>query len=166
MEMNMKYKILLLALVSLSLTVCAYGQSGEKAPDFSLTGMDGSSISLEEIKGNVIFINFWATWCPPCRQEIPGFIELYEKYKEDGMVILGVSLDRGGPNVVKEFMQEYSISYPMAMATQEFYEAYQPGQYIPTTFVVDRQGNIRDKHVGYMSKEMMEKIFLELSGDK
>ena len=166
MMYKMKSKLLMAAFVILSVTACTYGQAGNKAPDFSLTGLDGSSISLEEIKGNVIFINFWATWCPPCRQEIPGFIELYEKYKEDGMVIVGVSLDRGGPDVVKEFMIEYSISYPMAMATQELYEAYQPGQYIPTTFVVDRQGTIRDKHVGYMSKEMMEKIFLELSGDK
>ena len=75
-------------------------------------------------------------------------------------------MDRGGSDVVKEFMQEYGISYPMAMATKELYEAYEPGQYIPTTFVIDRQGNITDKHVGYMSKEMMEKLFLELAGEK
>ena len=160
---NIKSRMMMAALVILSVTACTYGQAGSKAPDFSITALDGSTVSLEEIKGNVIFINFWATWCPPCRQEIPGFIELYEKYKADGMMILGVSLDRSGPDVVKEFMQEYGISYPMAMATKEFYEAYEPGQYIPTTFVIDRQGNIKDKHVGYMSKEMMEKLFLELS---
>ncbi len=163
MKHNMKSRMMMAALVVLTVTACTHGQTGNKAPDFSLTDLNGSTISLEEIKGNVIFINFWATWCPPCRQEIPGFIELYEKYKDDGMVIIGISLDRGGPNVVNQFMQEFGISYPMAMATREFYEAYEPGQYIPTTFVIDRLGNLKEKHVGFMPKDIMEKLFLELS---
>ena len=159
----MKSRMLMITLVILSVTACAYGQAGDKAPDFSFPGLDGNTISLDDLMGNVIFINFWATWCPPCRQEIPGFVEIYEKYKGDGLVIIGVSLDRSGPNVVNQFMEEYGISYPMAMATKEFYEDYEPGQYIPTTFVIDREGYIKDKHVGFMPKDMMEKLFLELT---
>lgn len=133
------------------------------APDFFLKDVNGNEITLGDFKGKVLFINFWATWCPPCREEIPGFVESYAAYNEKGMEILGISLDRQGVKVVKKFTEKYEVNYPMAMGTQQFIQDYQPGQYIPVTFIIDREGKIRQKHVGYMDKTLLEKYFLQLS---
>ena len=141
----------------------AGADEGAAAPDFSLKGLDGAAITLADFEGQVLFINFWATWCPPCREEIPGFIEVYETYKEDGMAILGVSLDRNGPPVVVKFAEKLKIPYPLAMGDQRMLRDYSPGQYIPSTIVVDREGRIRDKHVGYLDKGALEKLFLKYS---
>ncbi|MBS3819265.1 TlpA family protein disulfide reductase [bacterium] len=135
----------------------------KKAPEFSLEILDGKTVSLSNYEGKVLFLNFWATWCPPCRDEIPGFIEMYEEYQAEGLEIIGISLDKGNRNKVKQFVKSYEINYPVAMATPKVVEDYQPGRYIPTTIVIDREGKIRHKHVGYMDKETMKKYFLELS---
>ncbi|MCD6193525.1 MAG: hypothetical protein B5M54_10740 [Candidatus Aminicenantes bacterium 4484_214] len=132
------------------------------APDFTLTDLNGQTISLADFEGKVIFLNFWATWCPPCRQEIPGFIEIYEKYKDKGMVIIGISVDRG-VSKVREFVNDNHIPYPVAMFTNEIIKAYQPGRFIPTTIIIDKEKKIRDKHVGYMDKETLERYFLDLN---
>lgn len=154
--------LLLVALVVLNITIKAE-QMMKFAPDFTIKDLEGNEISLSDYQGNVVVLNFWATWCPPCRQEIPGFIEVYEKYKDQGMVILGVSVDSKGPMVVKQFADKYEINYPLAMATQKMYNDYDPGEYIPATFIIDRQGKIQDKHVGFLDKERLEDHFLELS---
>ncbi|MFW6160418.1 MAG: TlpA family protein disulfide reductase [Acidobacteriota bacterium] len=138
------------------------GEGAVSAPSFSLTDIQGNTLTLNNLKGKVIFLNFWATWCPPCRQEIPGFIDIYEKYKDQGMVIIGVSLDRTGEGVVKKFVQENNITYPIAMATSALVDSYQPGRFIPTTIFIGHEGNIQGKHVGYLDKETLEKHFLEL----
>ncbi len=134
----------------------------QAAPEFTLTALDGTEVTLTDFAGKVLFLNFWATWCPPCRQEIPGFLEMYDKYKDEGMEILGVSLDRQGMDVVKAFAKKMKITYSLAMANNEIMQAYQPGQYIPATIIIDREGNIHEKHVGYMEKTQVEKMFLEL----
>ncbi len=134
-----------------------------QAPEFNLEDLNGNTHTLAEYEGKVIFLNFWATWCPPCRQEIPGFVELYEQYKDDGMVILGISLDQKGEAVVNSFADKTKINYPLTMATQAVMEDYQPGQYIPATIVIDKEGRIRDRHVGYLAKNDMEKLFLQLN---
>lgn len=164
-----KYSKLLFIIIPV-LIVLVFTQSkmnasaeGNDAPDFSITDLKGETISLSGLKGKVIIINFWATWCPPCREEIPGFLEVYDKYKDQGLVILGIALDNGGPDVVNPFVKNMAITYPVAMATQEIYQSYQPGQYIPATFIIDRTGKIKDKHVGFLDKASLEKTFLELS---
>jgi len=134
----------------------------QAAPDFTLIALDGTEVTLRDFEGKVLFLNFWATWCSPCRQEIPGFLEIYDKYKDEGLEILGVSLDRQGSDVVKPFAEKMKITYPLAMANNEIMQAYQPGQYIPATIIIDREGNIHNKHVGYMDKTQVEKMFLEL----
>ncbi len=134
----------------------------QAAPEFTLIALDGTEVTLRDFEGKVLFLNFWATWCSPCRQEIPGFLEIYDKYKDEGMEILGVSLDRQGPDVIKPFAEKMKITYPLAMANNEIMQAYQPGQYIPATIIIDREGNIQNKHVGYMDKTQVEKMFLEL----
>ncbi len=133
------------------------------APDFILEDLNGNEITLDDFEGKVLFVNFWATWCPPCREEIPGFVESYGVYNDKGMEILGVSLDRQGVRVVKKFAEQYEINYPMAIGTQQLIQDYRPGQYIPTTIVIDREGKIRHRHIGYMDKSVLEKYFLQLS---
>jgi len=95
----------------------------QAAPEFTLIALDGTEVALADFKGKVLFLNFWATWCPPCRQEIPGFLEMYDKYKSEGMEILGVSLDRQGTDVVKAFAEKMKITYPLAISNMEIMQA-------------------------------------------
>ena len=151
----------LFALLALMLLVSACsGQStmeGKQAPAFSLKGADGKSLELKSLAGKVVVVNFWATWCPPCRAEIPGMQEVYEKYKTKGLEIVGVSLDRDGWSVVTPFLQKTKMTYPVVMGDAAIAEAYGGISAIPTSFVVDRKGKIVKQHVGYFSKEDFEK---------
>jgi peroxiredoxin len=137
--------------------------SDKAAPDFTLTDLSGKSISLSDLKGKVIFVNFWATWCGPCRHEIPDFIEFYKENKDNGAVILGVSVDKSA-NKVRDFMDEYKINYPIAMATDNIVKDYRPGKFIPTTIIIDTKGMIQDKKVGVMDKATLEHYLKEYSG--
>ena len=159
-SMSLSSLMLLVALVFPGKAISA-GQ-GQQAPDFSLKDLKGNSVTLADYKGKVVFLNFWATWCPPCRQEIPDFIKAYDKHKADGLVILGVAVsDR--ENSVKSFVERNKINYPVALGDMKIVQDYDPGQYIPATIVIDRNGNIHDKHVGIMDISQVEKIFQDLS---
>lgn len=133
-----------------------------QAPDFILEDLDGNKISLSDYSEKVIFLNFWATWCPPCREEIPGFIEAYDQYKDKGMVIIGISVDQTGSNSVRKFVKKHKINYPVAMFTSKLIRDYQPGFAIPVTIIIDKNGKLRQKHIAYMSKEILEDHFLKL----
>ncbi|MFP4082100.1 MAG: TlpA family protein disulfide reductase [Candidatus Aminicenantes bacterium] len=169
----MKNLALLLACFILVFSVCAKAEkdmsssdNSPPAPGFTALDLDGNEISLSDYEGKVIFLNFWATWCPPCRAEIPGFVEVYDKYKNKGMQIIGVSLDRTGKDKVLDFAHEYKINYPVVMGTRKLVNDYRPGRFIPSTIIIGQDGNIREKHVGYLDKQTMEKYFLELTSEK
>lgn len=136
--------------------------SSNQASDFSLTTLSGEPISLESYSGKVLIIDFWATWCPPCVKEIPHFVELYEQYNDKGVEILGVSVDRGGPSVVQKFAEKNAVKYPIAMANMEIVDAYEAYGGIPTTFIIDRNGNITEKIVGYRDKQYFEERIKKL----
>jgi peroxiredoxin len=140
-----------------------------QAPDFSVMDLSGKSISLSDYKGKVLFLNFWATWCPPCRAEIPDFVEVYGQQKAKGLEILGISLDSKGKDVITAFVDKYKINYPVVLetrnTTEKIIDDYQPGQFIPTTIVIDKQGRIRNKHVGQMTKDMLLKYFQQLAAE-
>lgn len=127
-----------------------------KAPQWSLKNLEGAEVQASDFAGRVVVIDFWATWCPPCRKEIPGYIELQKKYEEQGLVIVGISLDQAGVGVVDAFRGKTGINYPLVMGNDEVVSAFGGVEGIPTTFVVDREGNLRYKKVGYMAKDKME----------
>jgi len=128
----------------------------ESAPSFTLQDMDGEKVSLSDLKGKIVILDFWATWCPPCVMEIPHFVELYKQYKEQGFAMVGISLDRGGIDVVKSFAQKYGINYPILISDGQVAKAYGDITSIPTTFVIDSAGNIRRKYIGYRDKSVFE----------
>ena len=131
------------------------GSVGEPAFDFELKDSTGKTVRLSDFKGKVVVLDFWATWCPPCRKEIPGFVNLHNNYQAKGVEVVGVSLDRSW-SPVKPFMQEYRIGYTILLGDQKLTEMYGGFTGIPTTFVIDRNGVIRDKHTGYMPEETFE----------
>ncbi|MBM3839549.1 MAG: TlpA family protein disulfide reductase [Verrucomicrobia bacterium] len=122
-----------------------------------LKDVDGKPVKSSDFAGKVVILDFWATWCGPCRQEIPGFVELQKQYGKEGLVIVGVSLDDQGPKIVKPFMKKYEINYPIVMDDGKTADLFGGVEAIPTTFVIDREGKIAHKHVGYAPKNQFEK---------
>ncbi|MBI5380535.1 MAG: TlpA family protein disulfide reductase [Opitutae bacterium] len=154
-------------LLSLGLALCAgvFVASAKSiaprpAPAWTLKDVDGKPVSSEQFKGKVVVIDFWATWCPPCRVEIPGYIALQKKYGKDGLVIIGVSLDRAGPAVVKQFATKNQVNYVMVMGDEKVVEAFGGFDAIPTTFIIDRQGQLRDQKTGSEETAEYEKRLL------
>jgi cytochrome c biogenesis protein CcmG/thiol:disulfide interchange protein DsbE len=126
------------------------------APAWQLQDLDGKTVQLSDFKGKVVVLDFWATWCPPCRGEIPDFIALQNQYKDQGLVVVGVSLDQGGPGVVSSFAKTEGMNYPVVMGTDDVAALYGDIQAIPTTFVIDRTGKVVAKHVGGTDKGTFE----------
>ena len=132
------------------------------APDFSLADLDGNTITLQQMKGKVVLLNFWGTWCGPCRKEIPDFINLSKKYKKDGLEIVGITLTSGPPENIKAFADKWGINYKLLTdikgnETQTITALY--GQAtgkritgIPTTFIIDREGVIQKRYEGPRSE--------------
>ena len=128
-----------------------------EAPDFTLKNIDGKEVSLSDFKGKIVFINFWATWCGPCRHEVPAFVELQEEYGDD-LVILGISVDQGDLSVVPTFAKEYNINYEILYANAEVVAMYGGIRSIPTTYIVDRDGYIRDGRIGFPGKDYFVEV--------
>ena len=138
------------------------------APDFSLLDISSNKHILSDYSGKVIILDFWATWCPPCRMEIPHFNELQAQYGKKGLQIIGISVDKGGKSDIVDFLKDNDIDYPILLAENSTKEAYQsllPSDkqgYIPYTFIIDRKGKIVKWFVGYNDKETFEKLIIPL----
>ena len=121
---------------------------GNIAPDFTLTNMSGQQVSLSQYRGKVVILNFWATWCPPCREEMPSMEALYQKYTDQGLVILAVNIDENGEPAVRKFLMKTPYSFPILLdsknVAQNIYGVFR----FPESFIIDREGIVVEKIIG------------------
>ena len=126
------------------------------APDFSLPNMTGQQLKLSDYRGKVVLLDFWATWCGPCREEIPHFVELQKKLGDRGFQIIGVSMD-DGPEPVRDFYRQFKINYPVVMGNAKIGELYGGVLGLPIAFVIGRDGRIYSKHIGATDISSLER---------
>ncbi|HDL65102.1 MAG TPA: TlpA family protein disulfide reductase [Proteobacteria bacterium] len=124
------------------------------APDFNLKKLEGGTIKLSDYRGKVIILDFWATWCPPCRKEIPDFVELQKEYGDKGLIILGISLDQNPKQALPAFIKKYKVNYPILLTDGKVDKSYGGVTGIPTTFIIDRKGEIYKHYVGFRPKHV------------
>jgi peroxiredoxin len=134
------------------------GRDRKAAPDFALRDINGKSVKLSDFRGKVVILDFWATWCGPCRMEIPHFVALQDQFRKQGLEIVGVSLDNGGVQVVKPFVQQNQINYTMLVDGLPVANQYGGIQSIPTAFVLDKKGRVARVLVGYNDKSVFDAL--------
>ena len=126
------------------------------APDFTLKDSSGATVKLSDYRGKVVLLNFWATWCGPCKIEIPWFMEFEKAYKDRKFAVLGVSLDDDGWESVRPYIESHKINYRVMVGTEELSQLYGSVDSLPTTFMLDREGRVAAIHVGLVSKSKYE----------
>ncbi len=161
-EASMRIMQTLFLIVLSFILVTGQSCSQTKAPEFSLRSADDQPVTMSKLAGKVVVVNFWATWCRPCVVEMPGFSEIYDKYKSKGLEIVGVSLDSDGWGKVKPFLAKNKVAYPIVIGDQDLYLAFGGRNAIPTTVFVDKNGNIIETVVGMMQKQDFEKKIKKL----
>ncbi len=129
---------------------------GSAAPTFALKAADGKTIDLKALRGKVVVVNFWATWCGPCRAEMPGMMKVYDRLKGKGLEIVGISLDRRGWDDVRPYLAKTSVNYPIVVGDEDLANAYGLPGAIPYTVFLDKKGNIVKSHTGFMTEEAFE----------
>jgi peroxiredoxin len=129
---------------------------GVPAPDFELTSLDGRKVKLSDYRGKAVLLNFWATWCSPCKVEMPWFVDLQKKYGNDGLVVLGVAMDDTDNSKIAQFASEMGVNYPVLLGTDKVSEQYGNVQFLPTTFYIDREGKIIGKGTGLLGRGEIE----------
>lgn len=142
----------------------------KSAPNFSLKDENGKTVQLSDYRGKVVLLNFWATWCGPCKMEIPWFVEFERKHKDQGFAVVGISMDEDGWQAVKPFVSHAGINYRILMGDDSTAQIYGGVDSLPTTFMIDRDGKIAAVHLGLVSKSTYENDLLQLfqgpSGDR
>ena len=135
------------------------------APDFTLYTLDGEEVSLSDYLGKVVILDFWATWCAPCREGIPDLVSIQNEFKDD-LVVIGISLDQPSTqDLLIPFIEQLGINYPVVLGDMDVSDAYGNIQAIPTSFIIDQEGNIINKHIGLIPKSILvEEINSLLSG--
>jgi peroxiredoxin len=126
------------------------------APEFTLSGLDGKPVHLSAFRGKAVVLNFWATWCAPCRKEIPWFIELQREYGPQGLQVIGVSMDEGGKDALQRFIQRMNINYPVLLGDEHVASLYGAAEVLPTTYYISRDGRVLAFVKGVISKQDVE----------
>ncbi len=134
----------------------------KKAPDFALKDANGQTVHLSDYRGKVVLLDFWATWCGPCKVEIPWFQEFERQNKDKGFAVLGVAMDDDGWDAVKPFAQERGINYRLVLGNDDVARLYGDLEALPTTLLIDRDGGIASIHVGLTGKSEFEDGIQEL----
>lgn len=130
-----------------------WGRSeGTPAPPLSFFTMDGRAVELADLQGRVVLLNYWATWCPPCRAEMPGFQDVYEEKKDAGFIVIGVSTDDRPVAEVEAWLAERRITYPVVMATPQLGTAFGPITSLPTSLLIDKKGRVRYTVKGFFTE--------------
>lgn len=135
--------------------VTGIGGTVGAAPDFEVTTLEGETLSTENLRGQVVLVNFWASWCGPCRFEMPGFQKLYEDKRDQGFTIVGISQDRGNLAPMYEFLEKHAIDYPIARGTGQADLAFGGVTALPTSFLIDKNGVIRHKVFGFFAPPVL-----------
>ena len=139
--------------------------TGPPAPDFTLERMNGESFRLSDHRGEVVVLNVWATWCPPCRVEIPGFVELQRTFADRGVTFVGLSVDEGGLDAVRAFAKGRAINYPQVASRSVAYRKYGQTTTVPRTYIIDKRGRIRYQHTGLLLKGALEPVLEALTAE-
>jgi thiol-disulfide isomerase/thioredoxin len=145
--------------IALLLFGCTSGSDNNSRPvasDFKLQDLNGKAIRLSDYRGKPVLIDFWATWCPPCRASIPAIEKLYKTYSPKGLVVLGVSTDQGGWDYVKSFTAEYGMTYPVLKGDDDVFSSYQV-RTIPMIVLLDKKGEIVKRYLGFGGEDELEK---------
>ncbi len=151
-------------LLALLLTASPAGAlEGDRACNLGLPDLEGKPVHLSQLKGKVVVVNFWATWCNPCREEIPDFVQLHKEYRGRGLEIIGIALDKGKEERVKAFAKEFGIEYPIVVGDIQVARRWLV-QGIPRTFIIDREGKVAQKIVGVTDKRSLETEIQPLLG--
>ena len=154
-----KKAIVVISIITLALFAGCTSKEKEGAtnvaPDFTLQDLAGKKVRLADLKGKVVLLEFWATWCPPCRAEIPAIERLHTQYGGKGLTVLAIALDEGGWDEVKAFAAEHKISYTVLKGTEDVSAKYMV-RLIPSTFLVDKEGTIKKRYMGGGSSEAVE----------
>ncbi|PYV91139.1 MAG: TlpA family protein disulfide reductase [Acidobacteria bacterium] len=163
MKVNRLQVLILLTVLAVIVILAKYTSTSNSsvenvrpAPQFSLANLDGKNVSLKDFADKVMVVDFWATWCGPCREEIPHLNKLYENYRGKGLVVVGISMDAEGPEVVKQFAKELRMEYPVVMGDENVQQDFGGIVGLPTTFIIDRKGNIVKKYTGYQPAIMQD----------
>ena len=140
---------------------------GKAAPDFTLKTLDGKTLKLSDLRGKAVVLNFWATWCPPCKVELPWFVDLQKQYGGQGLQIVGISEDEGGKDKVAAFVKEMGVNYTIAVDDSSVSEKYGDVEDLPTTFYIDRNGKIVEFAMGLVDRsEIEEKLKTALASTR
>ena len=137
-------------------TIISGDAKGQTAPDFELKDLAGNNVRLSDYHGKVVLLNFWATWCPPCKEEMPWFVDLQKRYGAQGLQVIGVAMDDSGEKAIASFAQRLGVNYPVLLGKESVAQAYGDVQFLPDTFYIDRQGRIVSHVQGLINRKEIE----------
>jgi thiol-disulfide isomerase/thioredoxin len=146
---------IVLSVLFITLPVIATRQ-GNRAPALTIKDLQGRTLRLSDYKGKVVVLNFWATWCPPCRAEMPDLVKMQREYRSKGLQVIGVTYPPQETEEVRQFVKQLGVNYPIALGTKEIKTLFDESETLPVTIVIDRQGTIRERIEGILLPEEFE----------